>query len=400
MELQRNALQEFVVGNNDLAALEVLGRRFNMFEALGAVRDERKHSNFLAFLMNPRASHGLDDRFLKRFLQSALLLEPDIAPVSPIEIDLSDLSQAEVDIEHDRIDIFVCDEKNGLCVILENKVDSSEHSDQLSKYYALISGRYAHAKVVGIYLTVDGEPPEKEEDQLHYIPFPHSKIRDILGELLATQGARVQEDVRFAINQYRDVLGRHFMADEEITGLCQKIYRQHKQAIDLIISNLPDTRTIIRNRLIELVKAEGERLLLDDCSSTYVRFMPKALDVEYFRGGSGWTTSGRFVLFEFQIRSRSLVLVVQMGPSSGEKRRRIHEFVRSKPDIFQAETRFYEKWQTLFRKTIVEDIDGSIDQEELIQTVEGKWKDFLGTDLPRIERAFLGESWVAAGASA
>lgn len=45
-------LEAFVVGNPDLERLETLLDQFNMFEAIGAVRQELRHSDFLAFLLN------------------------------------------------------------------------------------------------------------------------------------------------------------------------------------------------------------------------------------------------------------------------------------------------------------------------------------------------------------
>ena len=38
--------------------------RFNIFSATGAERAELRHSNFLATLLDPNGSHGLNDRFL------------------------------------------------------------------------------------------------------------------------------------------------------------------------------------------------------------------------------------------------------------------------------------------------------------------------------------------------
>lgn len=58
-ESHRTALQRFIVGKSDLAVLESLSRRFNIFESLGAVHNERRHSSFLGFLLNPKANHGL-----------------------------------------------------------------------------------------------------------------------------------------------------------------------------------------------------------------------------------------------------------------------------------------------------------------------------------------------------
>jgi hypothetical protein len=45
-----NALEAFVVDNDDLLALESIIGRFNIFDALGIARTEIRHSNFLAFI--------------------------------------------------------------------------------------------------------------------------------------------------------------------------------------------------------------------------------------------------------------------------------------------------------------------------------------------------------------
>ena len=62
------ALEALVVDNPDLERLEALLDQFNIFEAIGAVRQEVRHSDFLAFLLNPQQNHGLGDTFLKRLL--------------------------------------------------------------------------------------------------------------------------------------------------------------------------------------------------------------------------------------------------------------------------------------------------------------------------------------------
>jgi len=44
-------------------------QELNIFEAAGLYRQEIRHSNFLAFLLNPQQNHGLDDAFLKKLIQ-------------------------------------------------------------------------------------------------------------------------------------------------------------------------------------------------------------------------------------------------------------------------------------------------------------------------------------------
>src|SRR5688572_14064226 len=68
----RQLLEAFVVENADLETLEGLIAQFNIFEAVGAVRQELRHSDFLAFLLDPRQNHRLGDAFVRRLLQKFL----------------------------------------------------------------------------------------------------------------------------------------------------------------------------------------------------------------------------------------------------------------------------------------------------------------------------------------
>jgi hypothetical protein len=72
-DLDLRALEDFLIANRDLERLEAMLDRFNILEALGVVRQELRHSDFLAFLMDPEGNHGLGDAFLKRLLQRALI---------------------------------------------------------------------------------------------------------------------------------------------------------------------------------------------------------------------------------------------------------------------------------------------------------------------------------------
>lgn len=133
-DLDRKVLEAFVVNNPDLERLEALLDRFNIFEAVGLVWQEVRHSTFLAFLLDPRASHGLGDAFAKRLLQRAVMASPNVShPVTPTELSLCDLGQMEVRREWRRIDIFLCDEREKLTVVIENKIGSGEHGDQLDR---------------------------------------------------------------------------------------------------------------------------------------------------------------------------------------------------------------------------------------------------------------------------
>jgi len=70
----RKSLEDFVVENSDLERLESLVTQFNIFDVIGAVRQELRHSDFLAYMLNPQRNHGLGDAFARKLLQRVVSL--------------------------------------------------------------------------------------------------------------------------------------------------------------------------------------------------------------------------------------------------------------------------------------------------------------------------------------
>jgi hypothetical protein len=64
------ALRALQADASELERIEALLDRFNVFEAIGFVGQEVNHSRFLAFLLNPKQNHSLNDLFLKSILQN------------------------------------------------------------------------------------------------------------------------------------------------------------------------------------------------------------------------------------------------------------------------------------------------------------------------------------------
>ncbi len=87
------------------------------------------------------------------------------------------------------------------------------------------------------------------------------------------------------------------MEDSEIARLCRDIYKKHKQALDLIYSHRPDETAVVSERMKELIGESGEFVIDTDSKST-IRFAPVAWEgIVMLKEGSGWTLSGRMLLF-------------------------------------------------------------------------------------------------------
>ncbi len=188
-----SALEALVVDNPDIERLEVLLGQFNIFEALRAVRQEVRHSDFLAYLLDPTQNHGLGDEFARRLLQKALTLaNTQPLPLSPIDLDIWSLNELVVQREWQNIDLLLSDEPHRLAVIIENKIDSSEHSDQLERYLGIVRQHHPEWNILGLYLSPDGDAPSHET----YIPLDYATVCKIVERLIESRSSTIGADIR------------------------------------------------------------------------------------------------------------------------------------------------------------------------------------------------------------
>lgn len=381
-------LEQFVVDNRELERLEGLLASFNIFEALNIVWQELRHSDFLAYLLNPQQSHGLEDVFLKRFLQSALHSKGANAslPLTAIDVDTWDLRQTEVHREWQQIDIFLRCEVHRLAVVIENKTGTTEHKDQLRRYLTTAERECPHWKVLPIYLTPEADQPSDER----YLPVGYEAVCAVIEGLVTGGHSRTAPDVRTLMAHYVEMVRRHFVTDSEIAKLCRQIYAKHRQALDLIYEHRPDTQQTIRELLESWIKSNRE-LALDDGSKTFVRFLPKALDVAALRGGSGWTSTGRLLLFEFVNHPDSLKFKLMLGPGPSEARRKVFERVlKNSPPFKPSYRKLMANWNTLVVRQVLtaKAYEGS--EEELRTELKEQWEHIVEQELPTLTKALEG----------
>ena len=390
-EQDLKALETFVVNNPDLERLEALLDRFNIFEAIGVVRQELRHSDFLAFLLDPQENHGLGDAFVKRLLQQALMSTPDVsAPVTPVDLSLWDLGRMEVRREWRYIDIFLLDEQNQLAVIIENKVGTGEHSGQLQRYYEAVQQHYSGYKTIGLYLTPAGDEPSHEV----YLPLSYGLVCEVLDGLADSQLYVLDKDLQVLITHYTGMLRRHIVGDSEIARLSRQIYRKHQRAIDLIYEHRPDPQGETRDLLIHLIQNEDRLAYKGRYRSRYVFFLPLEWDVPVLNPGND---SHGFFRFVFHNNSDELALFLESSPGDEEVRQRLFEMGQKDESLFDdLEDPATGNYPKLYRKTFLtpefyyEDVTDSKREEE----IHRNWTEFLKEDLPRIDAALKQESWI------
>ena len=380
---ERKALEAFVVENEDLERLEALISEFNVFEAVGAVRSELRHSDFLAFLMDPTQSHGLGASFLRRFLQRALVgVQRERTPFSVVELDLLDLDEVEVRREWHNIDILVLDERNKFVIIIENKIDSDEHDDQLGRYWDTVESQFAGHRILSFYLTPDRDDPSDDR----YLAIDHGLVADLVERFVNTRESTMGSDVTTALRQYHQMLRRHIVSNSEIANLCRRLYQKHRPALDLIFEHRPDpAKEVIRGLVEDLVNKRTD-LILDDCTNTLVRFLPKQWDLPQLKVARDWTKTSRVLLFEFHVMPVRLVLKLIIGPGPGELRERFFRFAQARPQLFNVVGKSVGmKWKSLYAREFWRARDAEDEAFDAIEIrVRQQWAAFVTDDLPAL----------------
>jgi hypothetical protein len=394
----RERLEDLVVGNPDLERLEALLARFNIFEAMGVVRQEVRHSDFLAYLLDPRGNHGLRDAFAKRLLQKALASNEASLPISPIDLDLWDLGQARVIREEHRIDVLVLDDLHHMAVIVENKIGSGEHGGQLRRYREAVLEDYPDWNLICLYLTPEGDEPSDE----NYLPVDYGTIYGLVEELAESKASVLGADVRTLMVHYAQMLRRHIVSESEIADLCRRIYRKHQRALDLIYEHRPDRQADLREFLEGLILEQPTLVLDAGGNKTYTRFIPTEWDIEALRAGEEWagqwTKSRRMLLFEFNNRPDGISINLYVGPGPAEIRQKLLDMALRNGRPFRPRGKvLHRKWNSVFSSRFVSlrsEAQEGEDEEEIKHEIRKRWEQFLEEDLPKIDEAIKAESWI------
>lgn len=380
----KEKVREFLHKNEELEDLKSLLSEFNIFEALGVVKKEVRHSNFLAWLLDPKETHGLDDYFLIKFLKEVCYSMEDDEEVTIVELDTWDFDRLEVKREEFNIDILIVDDENEFVCAIENKVKSSEHGNQLSRYKETLDREFPEYNKFLVYLTAEGEKPSDED----WTSVSHSDIHPLVGRLLETKGNVLSEEIKVFIRHYKKVLERHIMEESELKELCEKIYRKHGKAIDIIEEYKPDKRQEIYKFLKNYIEQKDEWKSVTS-TKTRIRFIPENLDGIIKRKGEGWLDeSKRILVFQFVNGKDSLLFRLSLGPGENKYRKKLFSIAES-DHKFKKNPYLGDRFSTLFQKELLNKEDReSLSISEIKEKLREEIEESLGNKVRNLVSTF------------
>lgn len=246
-------ITRFVANNQLLDRLESRIHEFNPLKVLKVEQFEIRHSNILAWLLDPNENHSLGDIVFKKLVAEILCgdVQTRNHGLQITDILLGSFHDAEVLREWRNIDILVISRKNNFILFIENKVHASLGDHQLQKYLNIIRETYPSIQhIIPVFLTLSGEEAPHPE----YYSFSHTDILTILKAVLDSNKDKMNEKIYDFISYYTKTLEVLTMQDEQLISLCREIYKHHREAIDTIIKyGAVSTSTL--NQATEMLKA-------------------------------------------------------------------------------------------------------------------------------------------------
>jgi hypothetical protein len=321
-------LESLLIQASEFRQLEAGLDVFCPFEALGMVGAEIRHSNYLAYILNPHRPHGFGAGLLRPFLIQALAVRPSFNSnsMTPLDVHLLDLGSAEIRREWQNIDLLIVVPQEKVVVAIELKIDAQQSGNQLQRYRRTVEQTWPENewRRVFIFLT-------KHEEQPHanWIPIRLPSLVKTIDDFLSTSadGALSVQTLR----AYSSMLKRHHMENKELTQLARVIWSRHSEALTFLMRHQPDVFgglfTDLSNKADEIAEEASEitdlSIVRDDDQARIMRFAVEEWDHIPGLLGSDWTSSKRVLLFELKFESECVRGYLYIGPGADARRQEI-----------------------------------------------------------------------------
>lgn len=155
MDNAKDALNSSLLVDSSYLALKKAVNTPSIFRVLKNASYEIRHSDFLAWLLNPTETHHQGSLFFRALIED-------------LEIErFGSLDTLQVRRELENLDLFLFNQCSG--IVIENKTLSKDGPGQLSHYRqkVRVDERFKHLQVTFVYLTLDGQKPT-DRDEVEY----------------------------------------------------------------------------------------------------------------------------------------------------------------------------------------------------------------------------------------
>jgi hypothetical protein len=326
----------------------------------------------------------LGDAFTKRLVRYAI---PELSEVESLE-------NVSVRREYRYVDILIRDEEHEFSIIIENKIWSPEAPGQLAWYWETITSEHPgpNWRTFGVFLTPRGYAPT----DARYHALSYRVIRELLADLLDTEGSLLKPDVVLTIGHYIEMLGRSIVGNADtgdVEALARRLYFKHHPAIKLM--DPARWKRMIRSHLEQLIDEEPQ-VEKEESNLEYVRFRVGEWDsAEGLKAGTGISKSYPMLYFTFYNFEDSLTLYLWVGPTVlPQLKTRLVELSERNTPPFCKSVKADKQYDDIYHLEFLAKNDyATRSDNELKALIGARWQHFRETDLPAMLATLKPAEW-------
>lgn len=370
----RDLLERFIVKNEDLTKIEIELNNFNIFEKLSIQYYELRHSNTLAYLLNPKENHGLSDYFLKKFFIE--VFSNNSSEISPIQIDCMDLSDSIIKREYKNIDILVISNSNKIVFCIENKITANESNDQLERYQKIINKEFFDYNKAFIFLSPTGIEPSDTEN---WMITDYEVISSIIENIINLKSKDLGEQQLFFIDHYNKIIRRYLLENSLENELARRIYNNHKIALDFIFKNIVDQRNDFYEYIKQIIQNDSN-LIISHSTKSRIRFQTRKMNELLPKiGDKSWNKVKEIFLYEIKNNTDFINIILVIGPGDQKYREKTFNFIKNDflKKYLGSNSSLATRYNTIYKKEIISKDD--FDNMEYDEIKE-KIKEFFEND--------------------
>lgn len=371
------------------------------FEALSVARMEIRHSNFLADIVDPTRPHGFDDACTRALLETLLgsAGEPELL----LRLHLSDLGGIEVMREWRNIDLLLRLPKTAtspeIVFAIELKVEAGESTGQLDRYRKIVEETWPAARHFFFFLTVKQDASSAKE----WIDVGFADLLENLDVVVRKEIGH--STARIMLVSYIQMLRRRYLEEPVLDELAQKIWAQHKNALEFLLARKPNPAQDLLKALTDAEALEvmnrhlkeggsGLTIDVDSIRSNWVYFaIPNWDRMEVMHKGEGWTPTNRILLLEVLAGEDGATVKIAIGPGQAEARQAIYGALESvELEGFKKARSLANRYTTMFsipllsKRQVEKIISDGLDQDT-VDTIRMKLAALFARSIPALDES-------------
>lgn len=364
----------------------------NVFEVVKVSNKEIVHSNMLSWLLDPNMKLGIGCLFLKQLIKK--LSERYGHNQTIIQLNKlpdHDLFHSEVLREKLRTDILINFNNSKIIIVIENKILSSEHDDQLNKYQNSVEKNYGKKyQYLYLYLTPEGLQPK---NSLDWLPISYYEINEILNSI------KTETNHYEFINSYQRILEDKILKKGPLVKEALSIYKNNRQTFDFIM-NLIDKKVIssdfIQDQLNDSLGKHNLKFLRG--SNKYINFTINGISKYLGNFGDGtWIKDypQEYFSLEFVLEwNKDDLLKVRIkavvGPTINENLKKLSRFlIKNYNGLFKLKGNFgHKRHTTVFSHIIYTSNTDVFDHEDFEKNIKLYFQNEFGQTISRFNDYF------------